>query len=144
MTLHAQEQTLDDDSPPNATHLADSRAALRRMRERAEALFATGDKVAGDAYAAETLGRTLARRVAELADDPTTPLFFGRLDFGDADADHAGQRTTSAGGTSPTTPASRWCSTGGRRSPASFYRASAARPAGRRRPAPVRLQRAAS
>jgi DNA helicase IV len=64
-------------------HLASSRAALRRMRERAEALFATGDRVAGDPYSAETLGRTLSRRVAELADDPTTPLFFGRLDFAD-------------------------------------------------------------
>ncbi|GAB3852790.1 ATPase AAA [Micromonospora andamanensis] len=62
------------------------------MRERAEALFATGDKVAGDAYTAEQLGRHLARRVAELADDPRTPLFFGRLDFGDADAEHAGRR----------------------------------------------------
>ncbi|HEX2419917.1 MAG TPA: AAA family ATPase [Micromonosporaceae bacterium] len=61
-------------------HLAASRAALRRMRERTEALFATGDTVAGDAYSAETLGRTLARRVAELADRPDTPLFFGRLD----------------------------------------------------------------
>ncbi|HET6214987.1 MAG TPA: AAA family ATPase, partial [Micromonosporaceae bacterium] len=30
---------------------------------------------------AETLGRTLARRVAALADDPNTPLFFGRLDL---------------------------------------------------------------
>ncbi|WP_204034134.1 HelD family protein [Micromonospora qiuiae] len=69
-----------------------SRRALRRMRERAEALFVTGDRVAGDAYTAEQLGRHLARRVAELVDDPRTPLFFGRLDFGDADADHAGRR----------------------------------------------------
>jgi DNA helicase IV len=52
------------------------------MRERALHLFQTGDRVAGDAYGAETLGRTLARRVAELADDPNTPLFFGRLAFG--------------------------------------------------------------
>ncbi|MGW5577959.1 HelD family protein [Micromonospora chokoriensis] len=72
---------LDTDLSAERAHLATSRAALRRMRERAEALFASGDQVAGDAYAAETLGRTLARRVAELADDPTTPLFFGRLDF---------------------------------------------------------------
>ncbi|MFI5926509.1 HelD family protein [Micromonospora sp. NPDC051543] len=73
---------LDTDLAAERTHLATSRAALRRMRERAEALFSTGDQVAGDSYAAETLGRTLARRVAELADDPTTPLFFGRLEFG--------------------------------------------------------------
>ncbi|RZT82143.1 DNA helicase IV [Micromonospora violae] len=75
---------LDADLAAERAHLTTSRAALGRMRARAESLFATGDQVAGDAYAAETLGRTLARRVAELADDPTTPLFFGRLDFGGA------------------------------------------------------------
>jgi DNA helicase IV len=72
---------LDAELDDERTHLAASRAALRRMRDRAQALYATGDKVAGDAYAAETLGRTLSRRVAELADDPTTPLFFGCLDI---------------------------------------------------------------
>ncbi|MEU7615053.1 AAA family ATPase [Micromonospora rifamycinica] len=61
------------------------------MRDRAQSLFATGDKVAGDAYTAEQLGRHLARRVAELADDPATALFFGRLDFGPADPEHAGR-----------------------------------------------------
>jgi DNA helicase IV len=75
---------LDHQLVAERAHLADSRAALRQMRERAEALYATGDRVAGDAYTAETLGRTLSRRVAELADDPSTPLFFGRLDFGAA------------------------------------------------------------
>ncbi|MDM4722060.1 AAA family ATPase [Micromonospora sp. WMMA1363] len=88
----AADLTLDHDLAAEREHLSRSRAALRRMRERAEALFATGDTVAGDAYTAEQLGRHLARRVAELADDPTTPLFFGRLDFGDADRDHAGRR----------------------------------------------------
>ncbi|TDB82179.1 AAA family ATPase [Micromonospora sp. KC721] len=83
--------TLDGQLATERTHLDASRAALRRMRERAEALFATGDKVAGDAYTAEQLGRHMARRVKELADDPTTPLFFGRLDFGPADPDHAGR-----------------------------------------------------
>ncbi|RZU72773.1 DNA helicase IV [Micromonospora kangleipakensis] len=82
---------LDTQLAAERAHLDTSRAALRRMRERAEALFAGGEQVAGDPYAAEMLGRTLARRVAELADDPTTPLFFGRLDFGDADPDHAGR-----------------------------------------------------
>jgi len=104
---------LDTDLKQEREHLAESRAALRRMRERAQALFATGDGVAGDAWAAETLGRTLAVRVRELADDPNTPLFFGRLDFSatagirggggrrpptppqiepDPSAEHAGQR----------------------------------------------------
>jgi DNA helicase IV len=79
---------LDRELTAERTHLEISREALREMRERAEGLFATGDKVAGDAYSAETLGRTLALRVRELADDPTTPLFFGKLTF-DAD-EHAG------------------------------------------------------
>ncbi|MCX4387212.1 AAA family ATPase [Micromonospora peucetia] len=90
---------LDLDLEAEREHLTTSRAALAQMRERARALFVTGDQVAGDAYAAETLGRTLARRVAELADDPTTPLFFGRLDFGPApDAPLA---DTPPGGASP-------------------------------------------
>lgn len=72
-------------------HLDASRQALRRMRERAEDLFAVGDKVAGDAYTAETLGRHMARRIAELADNPDTPLFFGRLDI-DNDEFHVGRR----------------------------------------------------
>ncbi len=82
------------------THLTRSREALRRMREHAERLFATGDTVAGDAYSAETLGRTLARRVAELADNPDTPLFFGKLEFAAApgpDAAAAGQDAAVAG-----------------------------------------------
>ncbi|WFE37924.1 ATP-binding domain-containing protein [Micromonospora sp. WMMD998] len=83
--------TLDDELATERAHLDTSRSALRRMRERAESLFATGDKVAGDAYTAEQLGRHMARRVKELADDPTTPLFFGRLDFGPDDPDHAGR-----------------------------------------------------
>jgi DNA helicase IV len=65
-------------------HLATSRAALHAMRVRAEQLYASGASVAGDPFAAETLGTALARRVAELADDPRTPLFFGRLDLDDA------------------------------------------------------------
>ncbi|SCL16737.1 HelD family protein [Micromonospora inyonensis] len=91
MSLHAP-VSLADELAAEQAHLAASRTALRRMRERAEVLFAGGDKVAGDAYTAEQLGRHMARRVAELADDPTTPLFFGRLDFADADPDHAGHR----------------------------------------------------
>jgi DNA helicase IV len=82
---------LDTELAAERHHLADSRAALARMRGRAEALFSTGDRVAGDAYTAEQLGRHMARRVAELADDPTTPLFFGRLDIEDA-AYHVGRR----------------------------------------------------
>lgn len=82
---------LDTELTAERTHLEHSRDALRRMRDRAEALFSTGDKVAGDAYTAEQLGRHMARRVKELADDPDTPLFFGRLDI-DESPYHVGRR----------------------------------------------------
>jgi DNA helicase IV len=83
---------LDIDLRNEREHLAESRKALRRMRERTEALFATGDTVAGDAYSAETLGATLARRIKELADNPDTPLFFGRLDLYEDERYHIGRR----------------------------------------------------
>lgn len=72
---------LDSQLTAERAHLVASRAALRRMREHAEELFATGSTVSGDPFSAESLGRMLARRIAELADDPLAPLFFGRLDF---------------------------------------------------------------
>ena len=83
---------LDTELAEERHHLTESRTALRRMREHAEALYHTGDRVAGDAYTAEQLGRHMARRVAELADDPTTPLFFGRLEFADDERHHIGRR----------------------------------------------------
>jgi DNA helicase IV len=82
---------LDAELSAERTHLRESRSALSRMRDRAQEIFSTGQEVAGDPYAAEQLGRTLARRVAELADDPTTPLFFGRLDI-DTQPYHVGRR----------------------------------------------------
>jgi DNA helicase IV len=82
---------LDDELHAERAHLVESRAALGRMRGRAESLFSSGADIAGDAYSAETLGRTLSRRVAELADDPNTPLFFGRLDIEES-AYHIGRR----------------------------------------------------
>jgi DNA helicase IV len=90
-SARVSEQSTDDDIAAERDYLAASRAALGRMRERAQHLFRTGDTVAGDGYSAETLGRTLSRRMAELADDPSTPLFFGRLSFGDDDTDHSGR-----------------------------------------------------
>jgi DNA helicase IV len=89
MSLPASD--LDSELHAERTHLTESRAALRRMRGRAEALFDAGADVAGDPYGAEALGRTLSRRVAELTDDPNTPLFFGRLEFDDTDY-HIGRR----------------------------------------------------
>ncbi|WP_432994916.1 HelD family protein [Dactylosporangium sp. CA-233914] len=82
---------LETELATERAHLVASRQALKRMRERAEDLFATGDQVAGDPFAAETLGRALARRIADLADNPDTPLFFGRLDI-DEHRYHVGRR----------------------------------------------------
>ncbi|MGI5179710.1 HelD family protein [Dactylosporangium sp. CA-152071] len=82
---------LEDELAAERAHLEASRKALRRMREHAEDLFSTGDQVAGDPFAAETLGRHLARRIAELADSPDTPLFFGKLEI-EQDKFHVGRR----------------------------------------------------
>lgn len=72
---------LTADLEAERAHMVASRAALHAMRQHAEAMYAVGEKIAGDPFSAETLGVALARRVAELADDPRTPLFFGRLDL---------------------------------------------------------------
>ena len=63
-------------------HLAASREALARMRERTSRLDASA---AGDKVSREFLESALAARMKALADDPTVPLFFGRLDY---TADH--------------------------------------------------------
>ncbi|GAB3622909.1 AAA family ATPase [Mariniluteicoccus endophyticus] len=66
-------------------HLAASRAALRRMREAASRLRADG----GDRVSTEAIAEALWRRRRSLEDDPTVPLFFGRLDYDTAlGADH--------------------------------------------------------
>jgi DNA helicase IV len=74
-------EALVDELDDERRYLADARAALDRMRVRAEGMFDIGAGVVGDAYAAERLGVALVRRVAELTVDPSTPLFFGRLDL---------------------------------------------------------------
>lgn len=58
-------------------HLAESRAALRRMREHAASLSAD---VAADWVSKQFLESLLDQRVEALADHPGTPLFFGRMD----------------------------------------------------------------
>ena len=61
-------------------HLAASRAALALMRQQAAALTALG----GDAVSTEYLKQALYRRMVALEDDPTVPLFFGRVDYATA------------------------------------------------------------
>jgi DNA helicase IV len=58
-------------------HLSESRAALQRMRQRTASLEAFG----GDHVSTEHLKQALYRRMKALEDDPTVPLFFGRLDY---------------------------------------------------------------
>ncbi|GAA4917449.1 DNA helicase IV [Stackebrandtia albiflava] len=68
-------------------HLTASRDALARMRTRTEAITDN----AGDQLTAWALGRVRMLRLADLADRPDTPLFFGRLFFDDEDF-HIGRR----------------------------------------------------
>ena len=60
-----------------------------------------------DKYAAESAEWRLRQRVAALADDGRTGLFFGRLDYDDS-ADPPRRGSTWAAGTSATPRATRW------------------------------------
>src|SRR5665811_958891 len=62
-------------------HLIESRAALHRMRE---ATTRVENAVGGDAVSTQYLKQTLYRRMRSLEDDPSVPLFFGRLDYATA------------------------------------------------------------
>ncbi|MEU3857084.1 UvrD-helicase domain-containing protein [Streptomyces sp. NPDC028722] len=69
----------DDPLARERAHLAASRAALRAMREDAEALDIRD--VTANWVNAEVLARQIEARVKALADLSGTPLFFGRLDY---------------------------------------------------------------
>ena len=101
-------------------HLAESRRQLARMRERTAAMDAAA---AGDWVSREYLESTFALRMKQLADDPTIPLFFGRLDY-EAESFHIGRRHISDPTGEPMVI--DW------RAPVSlpFYRASRAEPMG--------------
>jgi DNA helicase IV len=70
-------------------HLARSRAALARMRARTASLDSSA---AGDWVSQQVLESAIYRRMKALEDDPTVPLFFGRLDYDDAHEDARGER----------------------------------------------------
>jgi DNA helicase IV len=118
-----------DDLSVEQRHLEDSRAALARMRARTESLDSAA---AGDWVSQEFLESALAERRRSLADDPTVPLFFGRVDYDDAAPDvggesfHVGRRHVSDEVGDPMVV--DW------RAPVSraFYRASRAEPMGLR------------
>ena len=67
-----------DDLRAEQQHLDESRAALARMRARTESLDAAA---AGDWVSREFLEAAFAERRKALADDPSVPLFFGRVDY---------------------------------------------------------------
>jgi DNA helicase IV len=67
-----------DDLTAEQVHLEESRAALARMRARTESLDSSA---AGDWVSQEFLESAFAARRKALADDPTVPLFFGRVDY---------------------------------------------------------------
>ncbi|SER22675.1 HelD family protein [Microlunatus flavus] len=77
------EPSTPSDHPPDPVlraeqdHLVESREALGRMRATTAGLTAQG----GDRVSTEHLKQVLHRRMVSLQDDPTVPLFFGRLDY---------------------------------------------------------------
>ncbi|WP_343242433.1 MULTISPECIES: ATP-binding domain-containing protein [unclassified Streptomyces] len=77
--MHAQEDVHPDPLSRERRHLAASRAALRAMREDAEALDIRD--VTANWVNAAVLSRQLDERIKSLADLAHTPLFFGRLDY---------------------------------------------------------------
>ncbi len=79
----------DPDLHDERRHLAEARRQLGRMRERTAGLDASA---AGDWVSREYLESAFALRMKQLADDPTVPLFFGRISYDTGDAFHIGRR----------------------------------------------------
>ncbi|QDP98111.1 AAA family ATPase [Microlunatus elymi] len=73
----------DDVIAAEQNHMDVSRAALRQMRARAAGLDAVGAAAVseGPNVSTEHLKQALYRRMKSLEDDPTVPLFFGRLNY---------------------------------------------------------------
>ncbi|HEU4568542.1 MAG TPA: AAA family ATPase, partial [Marmoricola sp.] len=84
----APSDTIDPTLATEQQHLADARAALARMRARTEALDSAA---AGDWVSQKFLESAFELRRKALADDPTVPLFFGRLDYRPDDGEYAGE-----------------------------------------------------
>jgi DNA helicase IV len=85
---------VNDEISREQAHLQQSREALHRMRERTASMEAlSGDRVSG-----EYLKFTLWKRMKALEDDPSVPLFFGRLDYGGSASDGVSRGTVSSAG----------------------------------------------
>ncbi|MFK0151286.1 HelD family protein [Streptomyces sp. NPDC090493] len=103
---------LSDPLSRERSHLAESRAALRAMREDVESLDISD--VTANWVNAEVLARQMQERIKALADLSDTPLFFGRLDYLHAPgADQTEGAYESKGREAPSLQGRRW-ETGGR------------------------------
>jgi len=69
-------------------HLRASRSALTRMHDRTASLDAAA---AGDWVSRQFLESAIFRRMKALQDDPTVPMFFGRLDYDPSHEDARGE-----------------------------------------------------
>ena len=72
--------SVDTELGQERDHLSRSRAALARMRRRTASLDTSA---AGDWVSEQVLASVIYQRMKALEDDPTVPLFFGRLDYAD-------------------------------------------------------------
>jgi DNA helicase IV len=75
--------------PTERDHLHAARTALARMRDRTAGLDSSA---AGDRVSQQFLESAILRRMRALADDPTVPLFFGRLDYAEDHQEARGER----------------------------------------------------
>jgi hypothetical protein len=93
--------TFDGDAALTAErdYLRRARDDLRRMREHTLSLTAQG----GDAVSEGYLQSALDRRARALVDDPSVPLFFGRIDVGEQEPEsfHIGRRHVMDGAGDP-------------------------------------------
>nr|WP_232107626.1 AAA family ATPase [Streptomyces gossypiisoli] len=67
---------------------------MTRQVDDAQYQVVASEDVSGDGASAEALGRYLRTRARQMAEEPDSPLFFGRLDFEDSEeaGDHRRQR----------------------------------------------------
>lgn len=101
MTSHAQDTYgtqeavgFDDELALERAYVAMCREAMIRQVDDAQYQVVAGEGVSGDGASAEALGRYLRTRARQMAEEPDSPLFFGRLDFEDTEdaGDHRRQR----------------------------------------------------
>ncbi|MFE0704525.1 HelD family protein [Streptomyces sp. NPDC058872] len=101
MTSHVQDTYgtqeavgLDDELALERAYVTVCREAMTRQVDDAQYQVVAGEDVSGDGASAEALGRYLRTRARQMAEEPDSPLFFGRLDFEDTEeaGDHRRQR----------------------------------------------------